>query len=128
MKDTLQVASTFACKPIEVTLQRLLVDAGVAGGVSFARFTQLSEYLLAAVPGSNDVLGTLVLLRLEDWLRERLESIPYDVANDSWIRLDFRSRIEEFVTQITILSGLGKPVWLLACPSNGWISEQHRLG
>ena len=127
MKNTLQVASTFTCTPIEASLKHALVDAGFAGGLTFARFTQLSEYLLASAPSSNDVLGTLVMLRLEDWLRERLESTSYDVANDSLMRPDFRSRIEEFVSQIAILSGLGKPVWLLACPSNGWISEQHKL-
>jgi hypothetical protein len=128
MKNTLQVASTFTCTPMEASLRHALVDVGFAGGLSFARFTQLSEYLLASAPSSNDVLGTLVMLRLEDWLRERLESTSYDVANDFWMRPDFRSRIEEFVSQIAILSGLGKPVWLLACPSNGWISEQHKLG
>jgi hypothetical protein len=128
MKNTLQIASTFACTPMETSLQGALANAGVAGELSFARFTQLTEYLLASAPNSPDIFGTVVLLRLEDWLRERLESMSYDVANDSWMRLDFRSRIEEFVTQIAILSSLGRPVWLLACPSNGWISEQHKLG
>ncbi len=32
------------------------------------------------------------------------------------------------LSQIAILSRSGKLVWFLACPSNGWLSEQHKLG
>lgn len=123
----LQIASTFACTPIEASLHRSLVDAGTAVELGFARFTQLSEYLLTSAPSSQVTLGTVVLLRLEDWLREQLESTPYDAARDVSIRQEFRLRVEEFVSQLAILARLDKPVWLLACPSNGWISEQHKI-
>jgi hypothetical protein len=68
-----------------------------------------------------------VLLRLEDWLREHLKSTPYETSRDAWVRQEFRLRVDEFVSQLAILSRLGKQVWFLACPSNGWISEQHKL-
>src|SRR5258708_5947616 len=124
----LHVASTFRCGPIEPSLERAVVKAGIADGLVFVQFTQMSEYMLAAAPSAPGVAGTVVLLRLEDWLREHLKSAPYDASRDAWVRLEFRPRVEEFVSQLAILSRLGKQVWFLACPSNGWISEGHKLG
>jgi hypothetical protein len=37
-------------------------------------------------------------------------------------------RLDEFVSHLTTLAGRGKQVWFLACPSSGWIAEQHHLG
>jgi hypothetical protein len=129
MKETLhlRIASTFPCTALKPSLERTLGDAGVAHDVGFVRFTQLSEYLLASPPSSTGVAGTVVLLRLEDWLREQLESAAYDAARDGWIRQEFRLRVEQFVNQLGILARSGNPVWLLACVSNGWISEKHKL-
>jgi hypothetical protein len=123
----LQLVSTFDGALIAPSLSRSLAAAGVAADVGFARFTQLSEYLLASPPDSADIVGTAVLLRLEDWLRERLQSTLYDPANEPSIRQELRSRVEEFVSQFGILAHSGKPVWFLACPSNGWVSEHHKL-
>jgi hypothetical protein len=131
----IQIASTFACGPIEASLDRAVVEAGIADGLSFAYFTQMSEYLLA--PKTSGILGTVVVLRLEDWLREDLKSAPHESAQsetgpsesgkDAWIRQQFRLRVDEFVSQLAILSHSGKQVWFLACPSNGWICNQHKL-
>ena len=35
--------------------------------------------------------------------------------------------VDEFVIQIAILAQLGRTVLVLACPSNGWIAERHKL-
>jgi hypothetical protein len=126
----IQIASTFGCGPIGAPLERAVIDAGIADGLGFAHFTQMSEHLLA--PKTAGILGTVVLLRLEDWLREDLESVPHDSGQsgsgkDTWIRQQFRLRVDEFVSQLAILSRLGGQVWFLACPSNGWICDQHKL-
>src|SRR5690242_17899717 len=107
----LQVASTFSCTPLGPALSRVL-DREVA----FVQFGQMSEYLLGLPPAPPP---TLVLLRLEDWLRDRPPSNA---------RQELKAGVEEFVHQIAILSRLGPPVWFAACPSNGWISETHNVG
>jgi hypothetical protein len=122
----LQVASTFTCTPLEPPLVRALEDAGITGGVEGFQFAQMSEYMLSA-NSKNGILGIVVLLRLEDWLREQLKSADYAPARDAWVRQEFRPRVEEFVSQFAILSRLGRQLWLLPCPSIGWISEQHKL-
>jgi hypothetical protein len=121
----LQVASTFTSTPMALPLQHALVQAGITGGLEFFQFTQMSEYMLTAAP--NTGMGTLVLLRLEDWLREQLKSAGYDSTRDAWVRQEFRPGVEEFVSQFAILSRLGRQVWLLPCPSTGWIAEQHKI-
>jgi hypothetical protein len=129
MKDLLRlrVVSTFPCTPIETSLVHCLGDVITADGLVFTRFTQLSEIMVGSDSNSPDVLGTVVLVRLEDWLREQLESSSYDATKATWIRQEFRLRVEEFVSQLGILAHAGRPVWFAACPSNGWIAEQHKL-
>ena len=122
----LQVASTFTCTPLELPLTHALEEAGITGGVAVFLFTQMSEYMLNAA-SKTGILGTVVLFRLEDWLREQLKSADYEPARDAWVRQEFRRRVEEFVSQFAILSRLGRQLWLLPCPSIGWISEQHKL-
>ncbi len=127
LQSLLQVASTFACAPIEPSLRRALVSPDGVQGLAFARYTQVSEYLLSPAANSPQTLGTLVLLRLEDWLREELESPPSGMSRDAWIRQQLRIRADEFVSQLTLLSENGKLVWFMACPSTGWIAEGQKL-
>src|ERR1700733_13871765 len=127
-ESSVQVASTFVCSPIEISLGRALAHAGVAGRLGFVQFTQMSEYLLSPAPNSPQTMGTIVFLRLEDWVREQLTSSSYGSDLDVAIRQEFRARVEEFVSQLAILSRLGKQVWFLACPSTGWIAGQYKLG
>lgn len=124
----LHIVSTFSCAPIETSLRKAFGEAGIAGGLSFTQFSQVSEYMVASAASSSGILGTVVLLRLEDWLREPFESRAQPVGQDTWVRQEFRLRIDEFASQIGILSRFGNPVWFLACPSHGWLSEQHKLG
>lgn len=123
----LRIASTFPCTSMEPSLTRNLVGVIPSDGLVFTRFTQLSEIMVASTSDSAELLGTVVLLRLEDWLREQLGSESYDVDKDAWIRQEFRLRVDEFVSHLGILARSGKPLWFLACPSNGWVSEQHKL-
>jgi hypothetical protein len=73
------------------------------------------------------VLGTVVLLRVEDWLREELQSAPEGSVGDSQIRQQLRVRVDEFISQLATVSHGGSQVWFLACPSTGWISEHYKL-
>jgi hypothetical protein len=120
----LQVASTFDASPLGASLGSVLVEAE---GVTFVQYTQISEYLLSPAANSAQSLGSLIILRVEDWLREELQSIHRDSFSDSWIRQQLRIRTDEFVSQLTTLSDSGKQVWFFACPSTGWIAEQHKL-
>ena len=127
----LQVASTFTCTPIKRSLQSAVAEAGIADGLGFVQYGQLSEYMLGPAPDSAQILGTVVLLRVEDWLRENLNSSAAVVSSGTGLsqtREELGRRTDEFMSQLGVLSRRGKQVWFLACPSKGWISECHKLG
>jgi len=87
----------------------------------------MSHYMLA--PDLAQIAGTLVLIRVEDWLRDVLKSEPASTLGPSQqeLREGLRVRTDEFVRQIAALSHRGKPVWFLACPSTGWVAVRHKL-
>lgn len=120
----IHIASTFSGAPLEPSLQGSLRAAEIAEELSTIQFTQMSEYLVAFSQDSSQIRATLVLLRLEDWLREYLKSAAADSAR---IREELRLRVEEFVSQLAILAHLGKPVWFLACPSTGWVAHHYNV-
>jgi hypothetical protein len=124
---SIQITSTFVCTPLEVPLRRAIADAGIADGVGLTPPAQMSEYMLAPNLDSESILGTIVLVRVEDWLREFVKSVP-EPAGDSRTRQELRTRLDEFHSHLTVLSLRGSPVWFLICPSIGWISEQYKLG
>jgi hypothetical protein len=125
----IQVVSTFTSRPLAATLRPLLVGAGVADSLEFVEYAQVSEYMLGPASDAEQVIGTVVLVRVEDWLRSGLISgtpdngsaAPQDVSQALSTQLD------DFLKQIAALARRGKPVWLLACPSNGWISQSYKL-
>ncbi len=123
----LQVASTFNCTPMHASLQAVLTEAAVAEGVDFVQYTQISEYLLSATATSANSLGTLVILRVEDWLREEMQTTSGELVSDGQIRQQLRARVDEFISQLATLSDSGKQVWFLTCPSIGWVAEQFKL-
>jgi hypothetical protein len=90
----------------------------------------MGPYMLGTASDSPEILGSIVLLRVEDWLLEELKSAP--TVNPSLshqqLHTQLRSRVNEFVSQIATLASRGKQVWFLACPSRGWISERHKIG
>ena len=124
----LQVASTFTSTPIESSLRAALVRERIADAPGFVQYGQMTEYMLSPVSDSTHILGTAVLVRVEDWLRPDLKSRAFDSAVGPWARQQLRTYLDEFVSQLTMLARRGKQVWFLACPSSGWIAEQHRLG
>ena len=125
-----QIASSFTCKPIEHSLVAAIVQAGIGTGVGFSQYEQISEYMLGPASDSEQILGTIVLLRVEDWLRSDLKSVPPDASliAPQQLQQKLRVRVNEFVSQISSLARRGKPVWFLACPSRGWIAERHKIG
>ena len=125
----LQVASSFTSRPLAATLRPLLISASVADEVGFIEYAQLSEYMLGPASDREQIVGTVVLVRVEDWLREDLKAGTSGTDSDSAqkARQGLTAHVDEFVKQITSLARRGKPVWLLVCPSNGWVSESYQL-
>jgi hypothetical protein len=125
----LTVASSFTSRPLAATLRPYMTGAGVADALQFIEYGQISEYMLGATSDAGQILGTLVLVRVEDWLRNELKSEISGNGSEASqkARQTLTAHVDEFVKQITALSHRGLPVWLLACPSNGWIAETHKL-
>lgn len=126
----LQIASSFTCTPVESSLNAAVANAGIADGLGFAQYSQMSEYMLAPPQAFDRIIGTIVLLRAEDWLRDDLKSPPLEptAGIGQKIREALRQRVDDFAAQMAALSGHGKQVWFMACPSTGWISDRHKLG
>jgi hypothetical protein len=123
-----QVASTFTSRPLAKTLQSYLAGAGVADALEFIEYGKVAEFLLAPSADEEHSLGILVLIRVEDWLRSELKSAtPGDSGVSSIARQRLTAQVDEFIKQIKTLAQRGRPIWLLACPSNGWIAETHQL-
>jgi len=109
----LQVASTFTATPIRDSLRTAVVKAGVLEEVGFVLYAQMSEYMLRSADGPR-VAGTMILLRLEDWLREDLKSQSTDIRADTQARQRLSTRSDEFVKHIATLSQRASQVWFLA--------------
>ena len=126
MENELQIASSFTSAPLGPSLGQALAKAGLPSGVGFVQYSQVSQYLLSV--DVETIAGTLALVRIEDWLRDALKSkSAQTVVSQQEIRDTLRVRTDEFVKHLAALSGRGKQVWLLVCPSRGWIAERHRL-
>src|ERR1035437_6978738 len=126
-----QVASSFTSTPLGPALKAAMIDAQVGAEVRFCQYEQMSQYMLGAAADSPEILGTIVLLRVEDWLLEELQSAPPDDTSSTahqQLRSQLQARVDEFVSQIAALARRGKQVWFMACPSRGWIAERHKLG
>lgn len=108
-----------------------MAQSAVGEGVRFCQYEQMSQYMLSPASDSPEILGTIVLLRVEDWLLEELKAVPPDATSaesHQELRSRLRSRVDEFVTEIATLASRGKQVWFLACPSRGWIAQRHKIG
>lgn len=123
----IQIASTFVCTPIEHSLRRSVSDADIADAVGFTPPAQMAEYMLSPALDSEQILGTIVVARVEDFLREYVDAASEQVT-DSGVRQQLRARLDEFLSQLAILALRGRPVWFLACPSTGWIAARYKLG
>jgi hypothetical protein len=73
---------------------------------------------------SEDIIGTVVLVRLEDWLRPKV--LSGQNLTDATTRQELRTHIDEFLSHLAVLALRGRPVWLMVCPSTGWVAEQAK--
>jgi hypothetical protein len=122
----LHIISTFNCTPIEVPLEQALEDAGKVGGIQIIPPSQFSDYMLEPDENAEELLGTIVAVRAEDWLRDHSESFAGKLP-DAMARQLLRQHFDEFFSQVSMLALRGRPVWLLICPTTGWVAEQFKL-
>jgi|SRR5215831_5755674 len=76
----LQVASSFTAIPLARTLGPLVAKAGMADAVAFAQYAQMTEYMLGDAVTAPNIVGSLVLLRMEDWLREDVKPEAREIS------------------------------------------------
>jgi hypothetical protein len=121
----LQVGSTFVCNAMEPSLCHAASHTGIAQSVRISPPAELSRHMLAPAADSEDILGTIVLVRVEDWLRNMFAaSGPVD---DKIARQELRNHLDEFLGQLSVLALRGRPVWIMVCPSVEWVAEHLRL-
>lgn len=125
MATDLQVLATFDASRIEAPLRRALAEAGIEGAIGFTARSQMKDFMLAPSAETEHIAGTVVLVRVEDWLRDHCSSEGH--PGDAWAREELKGRVKEFASELAILAYRGKPVWFVACPSAGWIAEQHKM-
>lgn len=125
MTADLQVLATFDTSRLEVPLRRALTDAEISGALGFTARPYMKDFMLTPSAETEHIAGTVVLVRVEDWLRDHCSSEGH--PGDAWAREELKSRVKEFASELAILAYRGKPVWFVACPSSGWIAEQHKM-
>jgi len=81
--------------------------------------------MVAPPSDSENVIGTIVAVRLEDWLRDSTHQRR--TLTDVTARQVLRSHLDEFLSQLAVLALRGRPVWVMICPSTGWVAEHHKL-
>jgi hypothetical protein len=118
----IQVGSTFVCNRLAELLPGAFADVGLTASVRVTAPTELSQHLVSPTPDTEDVAGTMILCRVEDWLREIAAG-----ADDKAARRELKTRLDEFLGQVSVLAMRGRPVWLVVCPSTGWIAEKYNL-
>jgi hypothetical protein len=123
----LQIASTFTATPLKAALQAAFERQGIPQEVGFSQYSQMAEFMLRPAQFADGVMGALVLLRVEDWLRDDLKSAPPNPGLDNQARQQLVSRTEDFITQLSVLTDAIPQVWVMVCPSNGWIATRHNL-
>jgi hypothetical protein len=121
----LQVLSTFDARRIEAPLRQALADSGITANIGLTQSQGMREYMLSPSPETEHIAGTIVLLRVEDWLREHYSSEGH--PGETWAREELKNRVREFANEISVLAYRGKPVWFVVCPAGGWIAQQHKL-
>ena len=120
----LQVISTFNATLIEAPLRRALSEAGIEARIGFVPRVGLMEYMLHPPADSEHIAGTVALVRVEDWLRDGFSA---GKSGDAWAREELKAKVRDFVNELGVLVYRGAPVWFMACPSNGWLSQHHKI-
>jgi hypothetical protein len=123
----LAVTSTFTATPVKAALVAALAKEGIPQDVSFFLYGQMSEFMLRPSQFVDGATGAVVLVRIEDWLREDLKSAAPDPSLENQARQRLVSRSSDFVQQLSALAQSVPEVWVLVCPSHGWIATLHNL-
>ena len=119
----LPVAASFTATP----LKEILVASLQADSVEFFLYSRASEYMLRPQSFCPDAPGALVLLRLEDWLRDRLKSASPGEVSPAAAKEILLARSNDFVNELAALATSVPQVWVMVCPSTGWIATRHDL-
>lgn len=122
--ERLQLASTFTATPIAASLRAALTKVGIPNDLGFTMYGQMAAFMLQPHPDTSRVI---VLVRLEDWLRQDLKSAPPGATTPAWVRDRLLAGTSEFANQLDSLSQNVPQVWLMVCPSRGWIATRHDL-
>ena len=117
----LQLLSSFPVAPVEPSLLGALAKANISAGVGFTPREQMREYMLAPASDTEHIIGSVVILRVEDWLGDAPDG-SVQGKEELRAREELKNRVREFVSELTILSYRGKPVWFLPCPVSAGIS------
>jgi hypothetical protein len=123
----LPITATFTATPIKSALEAALTREGIGQDVSFLLYGQMSEFMLRPSQFVDGATGAVVLVRIEDWLREDFKSAAPDPSLENLARQRLVSRSADFVTQLSALAQSVPQVWVLVCPSHGWIATRHNL-
>ncbi len=123
--SAIQIVSTFNCDLIEPPLTRAVNELGISGSIRVTPPAHLGAYMLTPSIQSEDVIGTVVLVRVEDWLLDLAQS-GREVA-DNALRPELRHHLDEFISHLSILVLRGRPTWLMVCPSSGWIADEYKV-
>lgn len=118
----LHVGSTFACGALAGPLRLALDEVGISADLRTSAPEDLSPHMLAPAADSEDIAGALILVRVEDWLREAAQ-----VTDDKAARQELKTHLDEFLGEVAVLAMRGRPVWLMVCPSAGWVAEKGKL-
>ena len=118
----LYVGSTFVCNSLAEQLRRNLAESGLAVHIRTSAPVELKQHMLAPDANSEDISGTVVLVRVEDWIRGVAEG-----SDEKSTRQQLKASVEEFLGEVSVLAMRGRPVWLVVCPSAGWIAEKFKL-
>lgn len=123
----LPITSTFTATPIRSALEAALARKQFPQDVSFFLYGQMSEFMLRPSQFIDGATGAVVLLRIEDWLREDFKAAARDPSLENLARQRLVSRSADFVTQLSALAQSVPQVWVLVGPSHGWIATRHTL-
>jgi len=120
-----EIASTFTATPTTAALRATFAREGHAPNVHFTLYGQMTAFMLQ--PNHTGISGVVVLVRLEDWLRDGLKSGPIGTDATPRQRERLVSGSGEFVTALSTLSQTVPQVWVMVLPSHGWIATRHDL-
>src|SRR5215831_3117425 len=111
--SVLQIASTFTATPMKPALRSALAELATDSEIGFVQYGQMAEFMLRPAQFATETIGAIVLLRIEDWLRDDLKSLPPDPALENQVRQRITSRSTDFINQVSALVDGVPQVWLL---------------